>query len=176
MLTVVCFLWRTPDGRHNHLYEYDADYVNKLRSMLGRHLSLAHELVCVTDIPEGIHPGVRIVPTPVEVRDWPGMLRRLVIFREDAPELLQQRRLILSERFPAQTGDGGLFGVGAQKHNHDAYANASSGNACGRCYRRCRRYTFSAVRLTVKVVLVCAIALFLITLFWPLPGRARLPH
>ena len=94
-LTVVCFLWRTTDGRHNHLYEYDADYVNKLRLMLRRHLSLAHELVCVTDIPEGLHPDIRVVPTPVTVKDWPGMLRRLVIFREDAPELFGKRILLM---------------------------------------------------------------------------------
>ncbi len=94
VLTVVCFLWRTPDGRHNHLYEYSAEYVNKLRNMLERHLSLPHELVCVTDDPEGIDPRVRIIPTPVEVKGWPGMLRRLVIFREDAAELFGKRILL----------------------------------------------------------------------------------
>ena len=95
ILTVVCFLWLTPNGRHNHLYQYDAEYVNKLQSMLARHLSMPHELVCVTDMPGGLHPGIRVVPTPAEVRDWPGMLRRLVIFREDAAELFGKRILLM---------------------------------------------------------------------------------
>lgn len=95
MLTVVCFLWRTTDGRHNHLYEYNAEYVNKLRSMLRRHLSLPHELVCCTDISEGLCPDIRVVPTPAEVKDWPGMLRRLVIFRADAGEMFGKRILLM---------------------------------------------------------------------------------
>ncbi len=94
-LTVICFLWRTTDGRHNHLYEYDAGYVNTLRSMLQRHLSLPHELVCVTDDPDGLHPDIRWVPTPAQVKDWPGMLRRLVIFRPDAAELFGKRILLM---------------------------------------------------------------------------------
>ena len=95
-VTVVCFQWFDPNGRHNHLYTYDAQYVNKLQSMLARHLSLPHELVCVTDIPEEyLHPDIRVVPTPAEVKDWPGMLRRLVIFREDAPELFGKRILLM---------------------------------------------------------------------------------
>lgn len=95
LITVVCFLWHDPTGRHNHLYEYSAEYVNKLRSMLARHLSLPHELVCVTDEPDGLHRDIRVVPTPAEVRGWPGMLRRLVIFREDAAELFGLRILLM---------------------------------------------------------------------------------
>ncbi len=95
LITVVCFHWFDPNGRHNHLYTYDVQYVNKLQSMLARHLSLPHELVCVTDEPEGLHPDIRVVPTPAEVRDWPGMLRRLVIFREDAAELFGKRILLM---------------------------------------------------------------------------------
>ncbi len=95
MLTVVTFLWFEPDGRHNHLYVYDAGYVNRLRSMLGRHLHLPHELVCVTDDAAGIDPRVRIVPMPAEVRGLPGFFQRLILFRPDAAEIFGKRTLLM---------------------------------------------------------------------------------
>ncbi len=95
MLTIVTFCWHDPNGRHNHLYTYTTDYVNRLRSMLGRHLHLPYELVCVTDTPDGLDDGIRVIATPAEVRDWPGHLRRLVIFREDAAELFGERILLM---------------------------------------------------------------------------------
>lgn len=93
MLTVICWLWQDPNGRHNHLYLYDADYVNRLRSMLARHLHLPYEFVCVTDMPEGIDS--RTMPTPADVRGWPGHLRRLAMFRPDAAEMFGGDRLLL---------------------------------------------------------------------------------
>lgn len=95
MLTVVCFFWSTPDYQHAKHYQYSADYVNRLRNMLERHLHIPHELVCVTDQPEGIDERVRIIPFPAEVRDWPGYLRRLIIWRPDAAELFGGERLLL---------------------------------------------------------------------------------
>jgi hypothetical protein len=95
MLTVVCWMWHDPRGRHNHLYRYDARYVNALRSMLSRHLSMQHELVCVTDDPGDIDPRVRVMPTPDDVRDWPGHLRRLAMFRPDAAQVFGGERLLL---------------------------------------------------------------------------------
>lgn len=62
MVTVVTFLWYDPDGRYNRLYTYGPDHVNRMRSMLSRHLNMPHEMVCVTDIPQGLHPDVRVVP------------------------------------------------------------------------------------------------------------------
>lgn len=94
-LAVVCFLWVDPNGRHNRHYTYSAEYVNRLASMLRRHLHLPYTLTCVTDMPEGIEAGVRVVPTPAEVRDWPGHMRRLVIFRPDAAETFGKRILLI---------------------------------------------------------------------------------
>jgi hypothetical protein len=51
VLTVVCWKWREPGYRH----VYEAAHVNVLRSMLARHCSLPHRLVCVTDDPADIH-------------------------------------------------------------------------------------------------------------------------
>lgn len=99
MLTVVTFLWREENGRHNHLFLYSADYVNRLRSMLERHLKQPHELVCVTDMPEGIDPRVRIVPQPYTSRlmgeNVPGWFRRLSIFHPDADTWLGRRILLM---------------------------------------------------------------------------------
>lgn len=57
-LQIVAFKWGS---------RYTSRHVNVLRSMMSRHLGLAHEIVCVTDDPAGIDPSVRIVPldTPV---------------------------------------------------------------------------------------------------------------
>jgi hypothetical protein len=99
MLTVVTFLWFDPNGRHNHLFVYSADYVNRLRSMLERHLKQPHELVCVTDMPDGIDPRVHVVPQPhadVVLRDdVPGWFRRLVIFHPEAGAWLGTRILLM---------------------------------------------------------------------------------
>ena len=41
---------------------FGPEYVNKLRSMLARHLSVPHRLICVTDSSKGIDPGVEVLP------------------------------------------------------------------------------------------------------------------
>lgn len=63
MLTVVTWKW----GKL-----FSAAYVNKLQSMLARHVRIPHELVCVTDEPDGIDPAVRIVKSPPQL---PGAIR-----------------------------------------------------------------------------------------------------
>lgn len=95
MITVVTFKWYDPAGRHNHLFIYDAEYVNRLRSMLTRHLSLPHELVCVTDDSDGIDSRVRVVPMPTEVRGWPGFFQKLIMFGPDVAEVFGQRILLM---------------------------------------------------------------------------------
>ncbi len=53
MLEVVTWKWGALFG---------PEYVNRLRSMLGRHLHLDHRLTCVTDDPAGLDPEVRVLP------------------------------------------------------------------------------------------------------------------
>ena len=55
MATVLCMKW----GRR-----YGPDYVNTLYSMLRRHLSLRHRLVCLTDDVTGIRDEVERRPLP----------------------------------------------------------------------------------------------------------------
>jgi len=84
MLSVVCWRWGTA---------YGVEYINRLRSMLSRHLDLPHCLYCVTDDPAGLDSG--IIPVPI----WPandlGRARRLRIFDESMRGLFGQRILQL---------------------------------------------------------------------------------
>lgn len=59
MISFVCFKWRPKPGYRS---QYTAEQPNTLRNMLERHVSIPHELVCVTDDPEGLDPRVRHVP------------------------------------------------------------------------------------------------------------------
>ncbi|WP_146510228.1 glycosyltransferase family protein [Thalassoglobus neptunius] len=52
---VICMKW----GR-----KYDATYVNKLHSMVSRHLTLPHRFICFTDNDEGFHPDIEVLPMP----------------------------------------------------------------------------------------------------------------
>lgn len=44
--------------------KYDATYVNKLHSMVSRHLTLPHRFVCFTDNSAGFHPSIEAFPMP----------------------------------------------------------------------------------------------------------------
>lgn len=77
-LQIVCWKWK------GHIPYYPA-HVNILASMFDRWLKMPHEIVCITDDPEGIDGGVRIVPMWRDHfehgRDW----HRLKIF---SPEMV----------------------------------------------------------------------------------------
>jgi len=53
--TVICIKWGT---------RYGADYVNRLASMIRRHTRRPTRLVCFTEDPRGIDPGVEVAPLP----------------------------------------------------------------------------------------------------------------
>ncbi len=54
-VNVLCIKW----GR-----KYGSEYVNKLHSMVQRHLNRPHRFVCLTDDPEGIDPAIEVKPIP----------------------------------------------------------------------------------------------------------------
>ncbi len=54
-VNVVCMKWGTA---------YEPRYVNKLRAMVGRHLTRPFRFVCFTDDPSGIGEGVETQPLP----------------------------------------------------------------------------------------------------------------
>lgn len=70
MLTVVCWKWGAV---------FDAAHVRALKAGLEKHLHLAHELVCITDNPEGLD-GIRVVPMPTTFADTPRCRRRMQHF------------------------------------------------------------------------------------------------
>lgn len=95
MLSVVCWLWAPRPG---YACAYGAEHVNRLRSMVARNLDVDHELVCATDMPEGIDPRVRIVELPPETGfathpKRPNCYRRLRAFAPDAADWLGERIL-----------------------------------------------------------------------------------
>ncbi len=90
MLTVLCFYWR---GELSKGYTYGPEYVSRLKSMLARNLTAPHELVCVTDEPEGI--DARVVPMPPAVRGWGGYWPKLYAFHPNGAALFGRRVLLL---------------------------------------------------------------------------------
>lgn len=75
MLSVLTWLWGA---------KFSPLYVNRLRSMLERHLRLPHELVLVSDRPHGdLHPAIRVLPMPREHADTPRCRRRMWSFAKE---------------------------------------------------------------------------------------------
>lgn len=69
-------------------------------NMVRRNLSMPHEVACVTDMPEGIDPSIRIIAPPgdfdgLQTPKWggtrPSCYRRLAMFRRDAAEIFGER-------------------------------------------------------------------------------------
>lgn len=99
MLTILTWLWSQPGGRT----QYTAGMVNIWAAMVRRHLSLPHEIACVTDMPEGLDPSIRVIAPPgdfvgITTPTWGGCLpncfRRLALFRRDAAEVFGGDRIV----------------------------------------------------------------------------------
>lgn len=86
MLRVVCWKWKPqyPPYRSS----FGAEQVNVFRNMVERHYHGPHEVVCITDDPEGIDERVRIIPLWSTWRSvqsphgdgWPSCYARLCAF------------------------------------------------------------------------------------------------
>lgn len=92
MITCVTWLWSQP----NYRKRFTARHVNVWANMVERNLSLPHEFVCVTNMPEGIDSRIRIVPLPkVPAPPWsefrPNCFRRLWAFSPEARDKLGER-------------------------------------------------------------------------------------
>ena len=55
-VNVICIKWGT---------KYGPDYVNKLQSMVQRHLHRPFRFVCMTDDTTGIDPAIEVKPIPM---------------------------------------------------------------------------------------------------------------
>jgi len=55
MATILCMKW----GK-----KYGPEYVNRLHSMVSRHLAIPHRFVCLTDDKTGLNAGIETFPIP----------------------------------------------------------------------------------------------------------------
>lgn len=104
LLQVGCFKWRSPPGYRS---KFEGDYVNILRNMVKRNLTIPHEFFCVTDDPTGIDSGVRVIPLWDQFCDiksphvsptgtvQPSCYRRLPLWGKAAAVLIGRRMLLL---------------------------------------------------------------------------------
>lgn len=91
MLTAVCFWWTDPAVVHKERYRYTARDVEVRRNALRRHLTVPHELVCVTDRPGEVPDGVRAVELDRGVFAPGTRYAKLMLFRRDIAEILGER-------------------------------------------------------------------------------------
>lgn len=96
MLTVLTWLWAQDKTRTT----YTAAHVNIWADMVRRNLTMPHRVACVTDMPEGIDPSIKIITPPGDFLDienprWtngkPQCYRRLSMFRRDAGRIFGRR-------------------------------------------------------------------------------------
>ena len=89
-LQIVLWKWSNPNRLHI-LFDYSADAVNRLRRQLAEHLSIPHDVVCITDNPSGIDSGIRIIPLWQDATHLGGCWRRLRAFAPDMADLIGPR-------------------------------------------------------------------------------------
>jgi len=97
VLRVVCWLW--PPMTDTYRSKFNATHVNTLRNMVERHYSDPHEVVCITNMPDGIDERVRIVPLWDEFADvysphgnnQPACYRRVRAFSREMADIIGPR-------------------------------------------------------------------------------------
>jgi hypothetical protein len=89
-LQIVLWKWANPSRLHI-LFDYSADAVNRLRRQLAEHLTIPHDVVCITDNPSGIDSGIRIIPLWPDTGELGGCWRRLRAFAPDMRTLIGPR-------------------------------------------------------------------------------------
>jgi hypothetical protein len=97
MKTVLTWLWRDENCRT----QYDYRHVNIWAEMIRRNATGDYRVACVTNMAEGIHPSITIIPLPeweaVKNSHWspaqghPQCYRRLDMFRPDAAYIYGER-------------------------------------------------------------------------------------
>lgn len=96
MISVVVFKWAKPGYRSTFL----GQHVNTMHSMVARHYPEPHRFICITDDPQGIDPGIEIVPlwtehaellNPTWPREGPSCYRRLRAFSKEFEQIAGPR-------------------------------------------------------------------------------------
>lgn len=88
-MKIVTCLWRRTSQIPPSIIDYTAQHVNILERMLKRHLKIDHELICITDMPEGIN--CRTIPLWDKCKDLGGCYNRLYMFSSGMKELIGPR-------------------------------------------------------------------------------------
>ncbi len=91
-LSILFWYWRQEGGRARFLPEH----VNIAAAMVRRHCTLDIEIACVTNLPEGLDPSIRVIDPPgfyddLKTSRWrggrPSCYRRIALFRPDAADI-----------------------------------------------------------------------------------------
>ena len=95
-LKIVCWKWKPVPGYRS---QYSHEQVNVFANMVRRHYPDPHEIVCITDDPTGIDPGVRIIPLWDTYRNIPSphggvnpaCYHRLQMYAPEARDIIGER-------------------------------------------------------------------------------------
>lgn len=90
MIQIVCWKWAQRGPQWNRV-PYTADHVNRLASMVSRHLTIPHEVVCITDDRQGIDSSIRIVPLWDDLREFGMCWARLKVFTPEMADIIGPR-------------------------------------------------------------------------------------
>lgn len=107
MINIVCL-------KHGTLY--DASYVNKLRNMVSRNLSLPHKVVCFTDDPSGIDSSIecRTLPDDTRFTGWwwkPYVFARNHFSHSDVNLFIDLDMVIVNDMRPLFEFPGDIVGM-----------------------------------------------------------------
>lgn len=91
MLQIGTFYWHDPNYRWGGLYRYTPEHVNRLYRGIERNTTLPFEFFCITDIPEGLDPRIRIIPLWNDLREMGGCFLRLKAFSEEMRDVIGER-------------------------------------------------------------------------------------
>jgi hypothetical protein len=91
MIQVVCWKWETEKETFRYRETYTAEHVNLFAKMIRKHLHCPHEIVCITDDPEGIDPSIRIVPLWDDLKQYGMCYRRLKLFSKEMKDIIGDR-------------------------------------------------------------------------------------
>lgn len=89
-LTFVTWRWAGHTMGHTRP-DYGAHHVNVMAAMIRRNTTLDHEIICVTDDPEGIDKSIRTVPLWNDLRSHGRCFVRLKAFMPEMREILGEK-------------------------------------------------------------------------------------
>ena len=59
--------------------KYDADYMNRLYNGIKKNMTKPFKLYCITDIPEGLNPDIKVIKLETKFSGW---MKKSILFDE----------------------------------------------------------------------------------------------